>query len=146
MPLRSRHWRSSVAFTLVEAMVALVVIALISAAFPTLFIQADRTVKTAHHREIATQAAHQALEGWRQMGYALLPAVPNGETSIVATFTPPTSLPGATGTVTVTRVDTSFVPDPVETGRREVVTSVTWAGTGSDLGTVTQATLLVNQS
>jgi prepilin-type N-terminal cleavage/methylation domain-containing protein len=146
MLLRYTRWRAQKAFTLVEAMVALFVIALISAVFPPLFIQADRAVKTAHHREIATQAAHQALEGWRQMGYALLPVIPAGQTVVAATFAPPTGLPGATGTVTITRVDTSFVPATVETGRREVVTSVTWAGTGSDLGAVTQTTLLVNES
>ena len=146
MLLRYMRWRAQKAFTLIEAMVALFVISLISAVFPPLFIQADRAVKTAHHREMATQAAHQALEGWRQMGYALLPAIPAGQTVVAARFTPPTGLPGATGTVTITRVDTSFVPTAVETGRREVVTSVTWAGTGSDVGTVTQATLLVNES
>jgi len=146
MNFRAKRWRTRDAFTLIEAILALMVVGMLAATALPSFIQAERAVKTAHHREIATQAAHEALEGWRQAGFAGLPAIPNGQTSATATFTPPSALPGATGTVTFTRVDTAFAPDVLETGRREVVTTVKWAGTSGDTGTVTQATLIVNLS
>lgn len=62
--------------------------------------------------------------------------------SISQSFTPPASLPSATGSVTFTRVDSSFAASAASTGRARVDVTVTWTGRGPDRGSATLTAVL----
>ncbi len=132
-------------FTLIEAVIAIFVISLFTSALLPLFISSDRIVRTAQNREAATQAGHEILEEWRQKGFDGLPPIPVGNSSVKVAFNPPSNLPKATGTLTVTRVDSDFAPSTFETDYRQVKATITWQGARSDRGIVDQVTLIVKE-
>lgn len=141
---QSRFGRRS-GFTLIEAVIAIFVISLFTSALLPLFISSDRIVRTAQNREAATQAGHEILEEWRQKGFDGLPAVPVGVSKVKLPFTPPSNLPKATGTLTVTRVASDFSPSTLETDYRQIKATITWQGARSDRGVVDQVTLIVKE-
>lgn len=132
-------------FTLIEALVAIFVIGLFTSALLPLFSQSDRLVRTAQNRELATQSAHEILEGLRQKGFGALTTIPVGVSKIQLEATAPTNLPKSTAVVIVTRVDSNFVPSVTETPYRRVQAVIRWQGLRSDRGVVTQTTLMVKE-
>lgn len=122
------------------------VVVLLTAMMPRYYLQ----VRHGRHVEQAIQLAHQELEAWREVGYADLPAVPNGSTSSTTAnlLTSLSSLPNATGQVVVTRVDSSLAPVSVPAGntdtttRRKVEVTISWTGYRYDNGSQTVSSIL----
>src|ERR1043166_2448384 len=94
------------------------------------------------HADLASDAGQQQIESYRSLGYASLPAIPAGESSVTVPLTPQHGLPGGAGTATLARVDGSYAPATEDTGRIQVTVSVTWTGISADHGTVTMSTLI----
>lgn len=122
-------------YTLPEAMLSVLVVALVCIMFSRVFLTSQQAQTRSQHMEQATQAAHEELESWRQVGFNSLPAITSGQ-SVTHTSTPPDELPSATRRVVFTKLDVALAPTTAETGRRGVEVTVTWAGVGSDRGTV----------
>lgn len=130
-------------FTLIEVMITLVCVAFAIAVFGAAFPSASQSIVRSRHRDAVANACHEQLEMWRNVGYNSLPTIPTGTNSISQTFTPPSGLPPATGTVTFTRVNDSYSPTTTDTGRIRVDVAITWTGHGSNRGTVTVNSLII---
>jgi len=137
-------------FTLPEALLSLLVMSItvvVLATYPHYALQ----VKHGRHLEQANQLAHQELEARRQAGYSALPTVANASQSATSStmLTSLSALPNATGTVTVTRVNSSMTPSTVasggsDTNRRRVDVTISWTGQSFDSGSQTITTLISN--
>jgi hypothetical protein len=124
-------------FTVVEALTAAVVAGLAIMLFTAAFPSCSQWVLRSGHVDAATNGCSKQTEYWRGLGYAALPVIPEGDTTVTETWTPPTELPHAGAKTVFTRVDDSLNPSLVDTGRCKVETTATWTGTGSDRGSVT---------
>ena len=146
----TRTRKTARGFTLPEALLALLVMSItvvVLATYPHYALQ----VKHGRHIEQANQLAHQELEARRQAGFSALPSVPNGSPSTTSStlLTSLSTLPNATGSVTVTRVNSSMAPSIVasggsDTNRRRVDVTVSWTGQSYDNGAQTVTTLISN--
>lgn len=130
-------------FTLTEAIIAMVLLSLVMVVFGASFPYASQTITRGRHMDLASNACQAQLEVYRNAGYNSCPAIATGSSSTKVSFTPPSDLTGATGTVQFTRVTDSFSTTTVETGRMKVEAQITWKGFGLDKGTVTLTTLIV---
>lgn len=124
-------------------MLALLVMALTVAAFAATFPAAGQAIARSKHLDQASDACQQRLDFYRNVGYNSLPAIPAGTQSTSVPFTPPAELPGATGAVVFTHVDASFQPTNLRTGLIKAEATITWAGAGSDRGSYTLSTLII---
>jgi prepilin-type N-terminal cleavage/methylation domain-containing protein len=139
--LRQFRKRARRGFTLPEVMLALGVLAFAVSIFGTAFPTASRAVARSNNMDTAVNLCDHQLEIYRDGGYtACEPAA--GQSTRTVSFTAPPTIPNGTGTVTFTRVDDSYQPTSTYTGRVLVQASVSWRGTGRDLGTVTMSTLV----
>jgi prepilin-type N-terminal cleavage/methylation domain-containing protein len=141
MLLQKNTARRRRGFTLPEIMIALGVLAFAVTIFGTAFPTASRAVARSNNMDIAVNLCDHQLEVYRDGGYAACePAT--GQSTRTVTFTPPTTIPNGTGTVTFTRVDDSYQSTSAYTGRVLVEATVRWRGMGRDIGTVTLSTLV----
>lgn len=124
-------------------MLALMVMALAVATFAATFPAAGQAIARSKHLDQASDACQQRLDFYRNVTYRSLPAIPAGAASTTVAFTPPAELPGATGGVTFTHVDASFQPTTIRSGRIKADARITWAGTGSDRGSYTLSSLII---
>ena len=131
-------------FTMVETLVAMGIVAL-SVAFLPVFMSAGRATKRSQHVEQATRCAQQQLEGWRQAGYGALPTTGSSASSVTRAFTPPATLPNATGEMICTRIDANLNPTSAETYHCRLQVRVSWQGVGSDRGTVTLSSVMTTE-
>jgi prepilin-type N-terminal cleavage/methylation domain-containing protein len=130
-------------FTLTELMVVVVLMGLAIAVFAASFPAAGQSIYRSRHMDIAGNSCNQQIEFWRNVGYGSMPAFPQGASKVTQTFTPSTELPGATGTVSFTRVDDTFAATTADTGQVRIEVAVSWSGSGNDRGTVSVTSLLV---
>lgn len=131
--------------SMVETIMALFTLMMATMTAASVQLSTSMTMKRSQNIEVATAAAREQLESIRRSGFSAIPAIPTGANSSTSTFTPSaTSLPSVTGTATYTQVDASLAPSLLSTGRRKVSVNVTWAGSGSNRGTVTLTTLMSN--
>jgi prepilin-type N-terminal cleavage/methylation domain-containing protein len=136
-------------FSLPETIMALVVMALAVGVFGAAFPSAGQAIARSKHIDMASDACQKQLDYYRQIGetsieLTYLPA--NTSTATVA-FTPNGDLPGGgTGSVVFRRLDSSYNTTTADTGRLRVDASVSWTGVGSDRGTVTLSTLIVEHA
>jgi hypothetical protein len=122
---------------------AVLVMVLAVLVFGASFPACSRTIARSRHTDVASETAQQQLEIYRDAGYNSLPAIPNGASSAQVSFTPPSTLPSATGTVTLTHVDGNWAATAADTGRVRVDVAVNWRGTLTDQGPITVSTLLL---
>lgn len=109
---------NSSGFTIIEAIVAIVITGLITLAITGLFISTEKSQTSAAHLESATRAGEEQLESLRNNSYVTL----EPGTTIDFTSELPQSLPAPrSGTVSVTQ--------PVD-GLRRVDVSVTYTDRG----------------
>ena len=105
--------------------------------------------------ETSTAVAHRTVEEvwfflggrgemWRRQGYAALPAISGSHSAVTQSFTPPSTLPNATGQAVFTRVDANLAPVTSESGRQSLAVTVTWNGASTNHGAVTLTTLMTN--
>jgi Tfp pilus assembly protein PilE len=123
-------------FTVVEALTAAVVAGMAIMLFTAAFPSCSQWVLRSGHVDAATNGCSKQTEYWRGIGYAGLPTS-GGAAIVTQTWTPPVELPNATAKTVFTLVDASMSPSNVDTGRCKVEATVTWAGAGSDKGSVT---------
>lgn len=143
LPFTQRKRRARRGFSLPEVMLAIAIMGYAVAVFVGAFPASGNAISRSRHRDLAASACQQQLEFWRNIGYSSLPAVPSGATGVTVSFTPPATLPRATGSVRFTRVDDSFRPTAADTGRVQVDATVSWERSGSDRGSVTLTTLIL---
>lgn len=91
-------------FTLIETLVALVVIAMSVAAVLTAFIAVESLNRRARNLTIATQAANQQLETYRNTAYAGIPTGANQDLSSLLTPYPSLGTPRS-ALATITEID-----------------------------------------
>jgi type II secretory pathway pseudopilin PulG len=135
--------------SIVEVILAVLLLSLIFLSVTPGFMQSELTVDRSRNMEIATQAAQAQLDTWREQSYAALPTLPSGVASLTQSFTPPAALPHGTGQTVLTRLNGSLVPvttEPAgsEAGRRRIAVTVSWDAGGSDRGSVTLTSLMIN--
>lgn len=140
---RQPYARRRRGFTLPEIMLALLVMALTVATFAATFPGAGQAISRSKHIDQASDECQKQLDFYRNVSYNSLPAIPAGVSSTSVTFVPSSELPGATGVVTFTHVDNNFNAVTTRTGRVRVDATVTWVGVGSDRGTQSLSTLIV---
>ena len=126
-----------------ETMIALLVLIFAIIVFGASFPAASQTQLRARNTDVATNACQQQLEFWRGVGYASLPAFPNGKTQITDTFAAPEALAGGKGSITFTRLDSAFDPTHGDSGRVRADATITWTGRGMDHANVTVTTLIL---
>jgi prepilin-type N-terminal cleavage/methylation domain-containing protein len=129
-------------FTIPEVLMALAITGFAVSIFGASFPACGRALSRSRHTDIASDACQQQLELYRQVGYDSLPAIPAGSSSLKVQFAAPAGLPGATGAVTFTRLDSSFSATTQDTGRVRADAGVAWTGTGSDRGAITVTSLI----
>lgn len=139
--VRARE-RGGRGFSLPEILIAFAVAGLMVAAFGACFPTASRAVTWSRHRDGAADACQQQLEAARNAGYGAVTGFGSGST-VTQSFTPPSYLPRATGTVKFTRVDGSFNATTADTGRYRVDATCSWNGVTTDQGTITLTTFLL---
>ena len=139
--MRPESPRNKGGFSLIEALVALFVLATCLATILPAFLMSRKVTTREQRVEIATQVAAAELEAWREAGYAHLPTVVGTTWSQPLTQANP--LPGGGGTVTFTQVDSSLNPSLSDLGRREIGVTVTWNDTLGDSGSETFSTVVV---
>jgi prepilin-type N-terminal cleavage/methylation domain-containing protein len=131
-------------FSLVETMVAVVLLGFATIVFGTALPAASQAMSKGRNSDLATDACQQRLEFYRNVGYNSLPTIPTGASQTSVTFTPPSAMGPATGTVTFTRVDDGFNASTTDTGRVRVEARIVWnGGSGARGGTVTVTTLIL---
>ena len=128
---------------LLEATLTVMVMGCALVVFAASFPMASRRVYSARHTDLATNACNNQLDLYRNAGYASCPTIPNGASSTQVSFTPPSDLSNATGTLRFTRVDGSYSATTTDTGRLQVDATVTWNAARNDKGTVTLTTLIL---
>lgn len=111
--------------------------------FAVSFPAAAQAISRSRHLDQAANSCQQQLEFYRDVGYSSLPAISAGSQSVSLSFTPTSDLPGATGTVTLTQVDSAFAATTAVTGRITIDVTVAWIGVGSDRGTHTVTSLII---
>lgn len=129
-------------FTLPEVSIALMIIAVTCIAFCSAFTAGRRAISRGRHIDQASDNCQEQLEFYRQVGYGSLP-ITAAQVSTQTSFTPNSSLPNASGSVTLTRVDDTFAAVTTDTGKIKVEATVTWSGIGADRGTVTVTGIVV---
>lgn len=129
---------------MIEALVALFVMVVVTVAFIPGFTQSRRMVRHSQRIELATAIAQAELETWRAAGYDNLPAIPGGSTSTTVPLSQQNTLPGPSGSVTFTYLDSSLAPTPNPSRRERVDVTVGWNESGQDQGSVTLSNLVVS--
>ena len=132
-------------FSLPETLIALIVMALAVGVFGAAFPSASHAISRAKHIDMASDECQKQLDLCRQVGFNSLPAIPAGASRLIQYFTPTTELPGATGTMLYTRLDDNYSETTTATDRIRADATVTWSGVGSDRGSITLNTLIVQQ-
>lgn len=138
-------------FTLPEAMMCVLIAGMAASIFGASFPSAAKAMRRSQHVDLAAEACYAELEAWRGRGYSQIPAgsgtVTLGTASLIRSL--PAALPNASGQLVIRRMDVSgsspnysYQQSATDTGRVQLEMSVTWAGTGTDRGTVTVATLV----
>jgi len=135
--------RSSPGHTLVDVMLAMAVLVFSATALIGIHLSSALAVRRSRNQELATTAARQQLDAWREIGFDGLPSNDVGKASAVRTFAPPAELPSATGTVTFEYLDKAMTVSAVDTGRRRLVARVAWQGRRQDAGAVILTTLII---
>lgn len=129
--------------SMAEVLLSMLVLGLAVMVFGASAPFSDRVLSTGRHVDVASDACQQQLDYYRSVGYASLPAIPSGTNHLTLSFTPPASLPEATGSVTFTRVDDSFGTTSItDTGRVRVDVTVNWTGVRADHGPITLTSLI----
>jgi len=140
---RNRGRRRGRGFTLPEVMIALSIMAFAVSVFGASFPACAQTLSRSRNMDMATAACQQQLDYYREVGYFSLPAVQDGAASnTTVSFTPPSTLPAATGLLQFTMINSNLAPSTTDNQRLRVEATVTWAGRGSDRGSVTVTSII----
>lgn len=136
--------RSRRGFSLVETMIAALLLGFAAMIFGAACPMTSQVILRGRNTDLASDACQKRLEFWRNVGYASLPAIPTGASSVSQSFTPPSDLVNAAGTVTFTRIDGSWAVTTADTGRVRVDAVITWGGSGVR-GSRTELTTLMRR-
>lgn len=142
--IKGKQRRVRRGFSLVETMVAVLLVGFAAIVFGAALPAASQAVAKSRNSDLATDACLQRLEFYRSVGYNSLPPIPNGATQTTVSFTSPSGMGPATGTVTFTHVDDSFNAVTTDTGRVRADARIVWnGGSGAKGGTVSVTTLIL---
>jgi len=129
-------------FTMVETMVAAMLLGFAAMVFGAACPMTSQVLVRGRNTDLASDACQKQLELWRNVGYNSLPAIPAGASSLSRSFTPPSDLVGASGTVIFTRIDSTWADTTADTGRVRVDAMVIWGTAGIRGGRIVMTSLL----
>jgi prepilin-type N-terminal cleavage/methylation domain-containing protein len=129
-------------FTLPEIMTAVLILTFVFSVFGAAFPACSQAVSRGRHIDSATDACQQKLESLRATAFASLPQPGTGSSTVTQSFTPPSTLPAASGSVTLTAVDSNLATVTGSSTHLRVDVAVSWQGRGGDRGSVTVTGLL----
>lgn len=115
-----RRCRSRDGFTLIEIMVAVLLLMLAMAGFVPFFLQGLNQSSSARFRSIATNVARERMEQVRQLDYREITMTSGGVPTLVERF-------GTTNVIRGTTFTTSYSVSSAASGLKNVSVTVTWA-------------------
>jgi type II secretory pathway pseudopilin PulG len=130
-------------FSLTETLVAVLITAITLIAFGTMFPSSSRLVQRSRCEDLATRACQSQLEFYREAGYASLPNIRAGTSEATVTFTPPSDLPLARGTIRFSNADSSFAASSATTGRVRIDATISWHTSGEVRRSVTETSIVL---
>jgi Tfp pilus assembly protein PilV len=115
-----RRFRAHDGFTLIEIMVATLLLMVAMAGFVPFFLQGLNQSSSARFRSIATNVARERMEQVRQLDYREITMTSGGVPTLVARF-------GTTNVIRGTTFTTTYGVTSAASGLKNVTVTVTWA-------------------
>jgi prepilin-type N-terminal cleavage/methylation domain-containing protein len=115
-----RRFRARDGFTLIEIMVAVLLLMVAMAGFVPFFLQGLNQSSSARYRSIATNVARERMEQVRQLDYREITMTGGGVPTLVARF-------GTTDVIRGTTFTTTYAVTSAASGLKNVTVTVTWA-------------------
>lgn len=128
---------------MIEALIGVMVIVVAVLVFLPGLIQSRKMIQRSQRVETATEVAEAELEHWREATFTGLPAIKASSQSTSQSLSQPNPLPGPSGSVVFTKVDSNLLPTASEYNRRKIAATVNWNDGHGDVGSVVLTSMVV---